>query len=190
MRKKDKDEAVEKEDKVNEKATTETPEKDAANEAQEEKEEKLSPEEEWELKYNALNDKYLRLYSEFENFRKRTIKEKSDLILNGGKSVIIDLLSVLDDFERAIANNASSDDVEVMKNGFQLIYNKISKSLTDKGLQPMDPKGKDFDAEEHEAVANFPAPTPKEKGKVIDVAEKGYYLNDKVLRHAKVIVGQ
>lgn len=145
---------------------------------------------EWQEKYDALNDKYLRLYSEFENYRKRTIREKSDLILNGGKGIILDLLPILDDFERAITNNAELEDADAIRDGFQLIYNKLGNSLKNKGLQPMDCKGKSFDAEEHEAVANFPAPKSKDKGKVIDVAEKGYYLNDKVLRHAKVIVGQ
>lgn len=149
-----------------------------------------SAKEEWQEKYNQLNDKYLRLYSEFENFRKRTIKEKSDLILNGGKAVILDLLSILDDFERANANNEKSEDAASIKEGFDLIYIKLIKSLRDKGLEAMDCKGKPFDAEEHEAVANFPAPKKKDKGKIIDIAEKGYYLNDKVLRYAKVIVGQ
>ena len=139
---------------------------------------------------NEFQDKFIRLYSEFENFRKRTAKEKLDIINNASKDVLIDLLPVLDDFERAIQNNQDSDDSEAIKEGFNLIYNKFSKSLQSKGLKSMDSKNNPFDVDLHEAITNIPAPKDDLKGKVVDVIEKGYYLNDKVLRFAKVVVGQ
>lgn len=152
-------------------------------------EEKIE-EQSWEQKYNAVNDKYLRLYSDFDNFRKRTIKEKSDLISSASSRVIKDLLPILDDFERAIQSNQETEDVEGLKEGFQLIFNKMQNILSSKGLKPMDSKGTPFDMDLHEAITNIPAPSEEEKGKVVDVVEKGYYLNDKVLRYAKVVVGQ
>ena len=155
-----------------------------------EQEIELSPLEEMTEKYNALNDKYLRLYSDFENFRKRTQKEKADLISNAGAGVIKDLLAVVDDFERAIKNNESSEDSSGLKEGFQLIHNKFKKILEQKGVKEMEAKGKPFDYDLHEAVTKIPAPTSDDKGKVIDVIEEGYYLNDKVLRFAKVVVGE
>jgi molecular chaperone GrpE len=150
----------------------------------------LSKEEELELKNSELNDKYLRLYSDFDNYRKRTIKEKSDMISSAGAGVMKDLLTILDDFERAIASNEQSEDPDGIKEGFQLIYNKFKNILTSKGLVPMESLGKTFDIEHHEAITNIPAPSNEEKGKVMDVVEKGYFLNEKVLRYAKVVVGQ
>lgn len=155
-----------------------------------ESEEELTKEEELELKISELNDKYLRLYSDFDNYRKRTIKEKSDMISSAGAGVMKDLLTILDDFERAIASNEKTEDPEGLKEGFQLIYNKFKNILTSKGLEPMDSMGKTFDIEHHEAITNIPAPTEEDKGKVMDVVEKGYFLNEKVLRYAKVVVGQ
>lgn len=143
-----------------------------------------------EEKYNEVNDKYLRLYAEFENFRRRTNKEKIDVINSAAAGVIKDLLPVLDDFERAIANNEKTDDVETLKEGFHLIFNKLSHVLTTKGLKPMEVDQIPFDSELHEAVANIPAPEESLKGKVVDTVEKGYYLNEKVIRYAKVVVGQ
>lgn len=143
-----------------------------------------------EEKYKEVNDKYLRLYAEFENFRRRTNKEKLDTINSAAAGVIKDLLPVLDDFERAIANNEKTEDVEVLKEGFQLIFNKFSHALTSKGLKPMEVEQVPFDSELHEAVANIPAPAEELKGKIVDTVEKGYYLNDKVIRYAKVVVGQ
>lgn len=143
-----------------------------------------------EEKYNEVNDKYLRLYAEFENFRRRTNKEKIDVINSAAAGVIKDLLPVLDDFERAIANNEKTDDVETLKEGFHLIFNKLSHVLTTKGLKPMEADQIPFDSELHEAVANIPAPEEILKGKVVDTVEKGYYLNEKVIRYAKVVVGQ
>ena len=159
------------------------------------KEKQNEPEEEtkeptMEEKFNALNDKYLRLYSDFDNFRKRTIKEKSDLISSANSGVIKDLLPIIDDFERAIQSNENTEDPEGLKEGFQLIYNKLKGILVAKGLKPMDSKGQVFDMDLHEAITNIPASSEEEKGKVVDVVEKGYFLNEKVLRYAKVVVGQ
>lgn len=143
-----------------------------------------------EARYAELNDKFLRLYSEFDNYRKRTNKEKVDLIGSASAGVLKDLIPVLDDFERAIANNESSEDISVLKEGFHLIYNKFKTTLENKGLKAMNAKGEVFDSELHEAIANIPAPDKSAVGKVIDDVEKGYYLNDKVIRYAKVVVGQ
>jgi molecular chaperone GrpE len=143
-----------------------------------------------EERYAELNDRFLRLYAEFDNFRKRSNKEKIDLISNAGESVLRDLLPIMDDFERAMANNASVEDINIVKEGFGLIYHKVKNTLENKGLKPMEAKGKPFDSELHEAIANIPAPSKKEVGKVIEDVEKGYYLNDKVIRFAKVVVGQ
>jgi molecular chaperone GrpE len=137
----------------------------------------------------ALNDKYLRLYSEFDNYRKRTNKEKLELISTASAGVLKDMLSVLDDFERAIANNEKVDDIVAVKEGFALIYNKMKSTLEAKGLKQMEAKHTDFNADFHEAIANIPAPSEELKGKVVDDVEKGYFLNDKVIRFAKVVVG-
>ncbi len=143
-----------------------------------------------EEKYAALNDKFLRLYSEFDNYRKRTNKEKIDLIYTASAGLLKDLIPVLDDFDRAIANNETAEDIAVVKEGFNLIYTKFKSTLEVKGLKQMVAKGETFDSELHEAIANIPAPDKKFIGKVIDDVEKGYYLNDKVVRYAKVVVGQ
>ena len=136
-----------------------------------------------------LKDKYLRLYADFENFRRRTSKEKLELISTAGADVVKLILPVVDDFERAVASFETTTDTGALKEGVDLIYNKLYKSLESKGLKPMNAKGETFDADIHESIAQFPAPTEEQKGKVIDEIEKGYYLNDKVLRYAKVVVG-
>lgn len=143
-----------------------------------------------EEKYAELNDRFLRLYAEFDNFRKRSNKEKVDLISNANAGILTDLIPVLDDFERAILNNENATDIEIVKEGFYLIFNKFKGLMEAKGLKPMQAKGQPFDSELHEAIANVPAPSNKEKGKVIEDVEKGYYLHDKVIRYAKVVVGQ
>ena len=143
-----------------------------------------------EDKYNDLNNRFLRLYAEFENFRKRTNKERLDIINNANADLLKDMIPVIDDFERAITNNEGSEDVVAIKEGFSLIYNKYKGILQTKGLKPMDSKGEVFDPEVHEAVANMPTEDKKLKGKIIDDVEKGYFLNEKVLRYAKVVVGQ
>ncbi len=132
-----------------------------------------------------LKDKYLRLYSDFENFRKRTAKEKIELIQTASADLITDLLPVMDDYERALANSQEGE----ISEGIQLIFNKIKTTLQSKGLKEMEAKGAIFDADLHDCITQFPAPTEEDKGKVIDVVEKGYTLNDKVIRFAKVVVG-
>ena len=134
-------------------------------------------------------DKYLRLYAEFDNFRKRTMRERGDLIRNASMDVLEKLLPVLDDFDRASAN--PSDDVEVTREGQNLIHTKLRQLLEAQGLTKMEVnQGDDFDVDVHEAITNIPAPTPKLAGKVVDVVEPGYKLNDKIMRYAKVVVGQ
>ncbi|HIP32810.1 MAG TPA: nucleotide exchange factor GrpE [Crocinitomicaceae bacterium] len=152
--------------------------------------EEVKPEPTAEEKYAELNNKYLRIHAEFDNYRKRTNKEKIDIIGNASASVLKDMIPVIDDFERAILNNKDVDDATSIKQGFELIYNKFLNTLKSRGLTPMDSIGQDFNPDIHEAIANVPAPKKKQKGKVIDAVEKGYTLNDKVIRFAKVVVGQ
>ena len=137
-----------------------------------------------------FKDKYIRLYSEFENYRKRTAKEKIDIITNSSEKVLKEILPVLDDFEIAISNNKNVNEASVIKEGLELIHNKFYKILTNQGLTPMKSIEKDFDPDIHEAITKIPAPKDKMKGKVIDVIEKGYTLNEKVIRFAKVVVGE
>ena len=138
---------------------------------------------------SLANDKYLRLYAEFDNFRRRTIKEREDARKMEGKDLIVSLLSVMDDFERALRSMEDVTDVRPVKEGVELIQTKLKNTLTQKGLSAMESIGNPFDPELHEAITNIPAPTEEWKGKVIDEMEKGYFLNDKVVRFAKVIVG-
>lgn len=133
---------------------------------------------------------YLFLMADFENFRKRTLKEKADLLKYGGESAMRDLLPVVDDFERAMDAIERGGDLESLKEGVQLIYNKFVKYLERNKVVPIDSTGKDFDDNLHEAITTFPAPTEEMRGKVIDTTIKGYMIDDKVLRHAKVVVGQ
>lgn len=140
--------------------------------------------------YNELNDKYLRLYSEFDNFRRRTAREKIEMIQTAGESVLKDLVPVLDDFERAISNNEKVNDEKVLKVGFSLIYNKLKKILSDKGVKEMDMGDGVFNSDMHEAITKIPAPSDELKGKIVDTVEKGYYLHDKIIRYAKVVVGE
>ena len=133
---------------------------------------------------------YLFLMAEFDNYRKRTVKEKAELIKNGGEKAMLGLLPVIDDFERAIDAIDKSSDVEGLKAGVDLIYNKFMKYLESQQVKPMESTGTDFDADIYEAVTTFPAPDESMKGKVIDTVQKGYTINEKVLRHAKVVVGQ
>ena len=137
-----------------------------------------------------LKDRLLRQMAEFDNYRKRTMKEKAEIILNGSAGVVTDILPVIDDLERAIANSAKSEDYNALKEGVELIYNKLMHILEQKGLQKISPKNEPFDTDFHEAIAMIPAPSEDLKGKVLDCAIDGYKLNDKVLRHAKVAVGE
>lgn len=136
-------------------------------------------------KLAEMNDKYLRIYSEYENYRKRTSAEKAGLILNGGKDVIKLMLPIIDDMERALANMSDGDSA---REGMQLILKNMLNALQQKGLKPMESKGEKFDENYHEAITQIPAPTPEAKGTVIDVVKKGYFLNDEVLRFAQVVV--
>ena len=137
-----------------------------------------------------LKDRLLRQMAEFDNYRKRTMKEKAEIILNGSAGVVTDILPVIDDLERAIANSGKSEDYTALKEGVELIYNKLMHILEQKGLQKISPKNEPFDTDFHEAIAMIPAPSEDLKGKVLDCAIDGYKLNDKVLRHAKVAVGE
>ncbi|GAA4453872.1 nucleotide exchange factor GrpE [Nibrella saemangeumensis] len=136
-----------------------------------------------------LKDKYLRLYADFENFRRRTAKEKLELVSTANEGLLVSLLPVVDDFERAMQSLEKTSDVAALKEGVSLIFHKLTKTLEAKGLKPMTAKGEPFNADVHESVTQFPAPSDDLKGKVIDEVEKGYYLNDKVIRFAKVVVG-
>jgi molecular chaperone GrpE len=138
---------------------------------------------------SLANDKYLRLYAEFDNFRRRTIKEREEARKMEGKDVIVSLLPVLDDFERALRSMENAVDIAPVKEGVTLVQHKLKNLLSQNGLKGMESIGNQFDPELHEAITNIPAPTEEWKGKVIDEMEKGYYLNDKVVRFAKVIVG-
>lgn len=137
-----------------------------------------------------LNDRFLRLYSEFDNYKKRVSREKLDLIATASEKVIIDLLPVIDDYERAIAANEKAEDINAIKEGFNLIYNKLQQLLKRFDVEEIVAKGETFDTDFHEAITHFPTDKEEDKGKVIDVTEKGYKIKDKVIRFAKVVVAQ
>lgn len=139
---------------------------------------------------NEVNDKYIRLVAEFDNYRKRIAKEKIEARLVAGQDILQDLLPVLDDLDRAEKAVQNASDVEAVKEGFTLIKEKLVRNLSSKGLKEMEVLGEVFDADKHEAVAEFPAPSEEHKGKVFDVAEKGYVLNDKIIRFPKVVVSK
>lgn len=145
---------------------------------------------ELQKKHDIVNDKYLRLYSEFENYRRRTAKEKLENSRAVSAEILKSFLSVVDDFDRAIAGNESDNDIESIKEGFKLIHQKMMHLMESKGVKPMNSMEQAFDTEYHEAITNIPAPNESLKGKVVDVAEKGYFYHDQVLRYAKVVVGQ
>lgn len=135
-------------------------------------------------------DKYLRLSAEFDNYRKRTMKEKAELILNGGEKSLSSILPVVDDFERAIKTMETATDVQAVKEGVELIYNKFMATLAQNGVKVIETKGQPLNTDYHEAIAVIPAPSEAQKGKILDCVQTGYTLNDKVLRHAKVVVGE
>ncbi|HUQ67247.1 MAG TPA: nucleotide exchange factor GrpE [Flavitalea sp.] len=137
-----------------------------------------------------LKDKYLRLVADFDNFRKRSAKERLELIQTASKDLITSLLTVLDDSERAEKQMLVTQDIEAIKEGEKLVFNKLRNTLQSKGLKPMETIGNDFNPEFHEAITEIPAPNETMKGKVLDEVEKGYYLNDKIIRFAKVVVGK
>lgn len=184
--------------KNQEEAATENMEQPQTEETtQEQPQEELTAEEKWAKELETAQqtieeqkDKYLRLSAEFDNYRKRTMKEKAELIKNGGEKAISAVLPILDDLERALQNMQKSDDVQAMYEGIDLIYQKFLKNLAQEGLQKMEPVGEAFDTDFHEAIALVPSPDEAQKGKVLDCVQTGYKLNDKVIRHAKVVVAQ
>ena len=191
----EKDIKIEDEETLNEEPVADTDkEAESAEEkneevAEEEAEEK-TPLEKAQDEIEELKDKWLRSVAEFENYRKRTLKERAELILNGGEKVITAILPVLDDMERAIENGEKTDDPAVLREGMELIHQKFMKTLEGQGVSKIETEDADFDTDVHEAVAMVPGMGDDKKGKVIDCLQKGYKLNDKVIRHAKVAVGQ
>lgn len=170
------------------KPETEATATEETTEAQTEEAPEADPLEEAQKQIEELKDKYLRTVAEFDNYKKRTLKEKTELILNGGAKTVAAILPVLDDFERAIADK--SEDPKAIKEGIQNIFNKFVKSLESLGVKQIETKDKDFDTDYHEAVAMVPGMGDDKKGKVVDCLQTGYTMNDKVIRHAKVAVGQ
>ncbi len=172
---------------------TEAPEAETAgNEAEEGNDtDKLKAQiEEMNTQLADMKDKYLRLSAEFDNYRKRTLKEKAELILNGGEKTIKAILPVIDDLERALQSMAKTTDVEALKEGVEIVYNKFMQILGQNGVKAIDTKEKPLDTDFHEAVAMIDAPKEELKGKVLDCVQTGYTLNEKVIRHAKVVVGK
>jgi len=143
-----------------------------------------------EQKLLESQDRYLRLSAEFDNYRKRTLKEKMDLLKSGGEDTIVKILPILDDFERAMNAMQTSKDIEAVKDGITLIYNKLKETLTQLGIKEIESLNLDFNTDLHEAITKIPVQQDDQKGKVVDVVQKGYYLNDKVLRFAKVVIGE
>ncbi len=143
-----------------------------------------------EQKFNESQDKYLRLSAEFDNYRKRTLKEKSDLLKTAGEDTIVKIIPVLDDFERAMTAMQTSKDIEAVKDGIALIYNKLKETLTQMGIKEIESLNLEFNTDLHEAITKIPAPSEELKGKVVDVVQKGYYLHDKILRFSKVVIGE
>jgi molecular chaperone GrpE len=146
--------------------------------------------EESQLQLAEMQDKYLRLTAEFDNYRKRTLKEKMDLVKTGGEQVILNLLPILDNLERAMASIRDARDYDALKEGLELIYGKFQEFLGQNGVKEVEAIDTEFDTDVHEAITKIPAPKPEMKGKVVDVVERGYYLHDKVVRFAKVVVGE
>lgn len=150
----------------------------------------LTVEEELTKKINELNDKYLRLSAEYDNYRKRTLKERADLLKTAGESVLVSILPVVDDFERALSHLNDATDLEAIKEGIVLIHKRFADYLGQKGVKAIETNEAPFDTDLHEAITKIPAPTADLKGKVMDCVEKGYTLHDKVIRHSKVVVGE
>ncbi len=149
-----------------------------------------APQKDWVAEFKTLEEKYLRLYADFENHKRRTSAERIELFKTANQEVLVSLLPVLDDFERALKAMQTATEVAGVKEGVELVKNKFAGILTSKGLKAMDAMGKDFDADYHEAITKIPAPAEELKGKVVDEVEKGYFLGDKVIRFAKVVVGE
>lgn len=179
------EETVRTEEDQQEEATPEAPAEELTEE------EKLAKElEDAQSAIEEQKDKYLRLSAEFDNYRKRTLKEKAELIKNGAEKTLTAILPILDDFERALKNLEATEETKAMKEGVELIFTKFQKVLQQEGLQAIETEGKDFDVDFCEAIALVPAPSEDLKGKILDCVQTGYMLNDKVIRHAKVVVAQ
>ena len=174
----------------NENQTTCGTDPNASDELTDEKAENQDPLAEANAEIEELKDKYLRSVAEFENYKKRTRKEVADLILNGGEKTVAAILPIIDDMERAIDNAGKAEDIKALEEGWELIFKKLMKTLESLGVKKIDTDGKDFDVDYHEAVAMVPSMEDDKKGKVIDCVQAGYMLNDRVIRHAKVAVGQ
>ncbi len=175
---------------VNEEATNLQTESDNSSETSDEAANMADEQDDLQKKYKELNDSHLRLRAEFDNYRKRTLREKSELIKNGGENALTQLLPVIDDFERALQNIHKAEDMAAVAEGVDLIYNKFISYLASQGVKPMDVVGLPFDLDNSEAIATIPAPEADMKGKVLDCVQTGYTLNEKVIRHAKVVVGE
>ena len=143
-----------------------------------------------EAEVGELKDKYLRLFAEFDNYKKRTVKEKLDLMRNAAKDTLSSLLPILDDFDRAKLTSEDESTSEVFTEGVEMVYNKLKNAMSTLGVKPMESTGEEFNPDLHEAITEIPAPSEEMKGKVIDTIEQGYYLNDIIIRHAKVVVGR
>ena len=180
---------VEGEEKVTVDETTEESAQNGQDDNQEETQEK-DPLEAANEQIEELKDKYLRAVAEFDNYKKRTLKEKTELILNGGEKTIVAILPILDDMERAAASAEKTDDIKALEEGWELIFKKLKKILESMGVKEIETKDADFNVDYHEAIAMVPGMGDDKKGKVIDCVQTGYTLNDKVIRHAKVAVGQ
>lgn len=163
---------------------------ESANQESQEKKELMKKIETLEQQLAELNDKHIRLLAEFDNFRKRTRKEKEDLIKYAGEEIWKSILPILDDFDRAIKENATATDIEVVKKGFEIIHNKFKHIISQNNIVPIDSLHKEFNADTMEAVAKIPAQSEELKGKVVEELEKAYQMNDKLIRHAKVVVGE
>ena len=193
----EKNPSIEEEVLNNEETVEETPVCEEDNQQEEQAEVELSVEEqlmkeldEKQKEVDELKDKHLRLSAEFDNYRKRTLKEKAELIKNGAEKTLTAILPILDDFERALKNLEVSEETKAMYEGVELIFNKFNKVLNQEGLQVIETKDKEFDTDFCEAIALVPAPSEEMKGKILDCVQTGYMLNDKVIRHAKVVVAQ
>ena len=180
---------VEGEEKVTVDETTEESSQNGQDDNQEETQEK-DPLEAANEQIEELKDKYLRAVAEFDNYKKRTLKEKTELILNGGEKTIVAILPILDDMERAAASAEKTDDIKALEEGWELIFKKLKKILESMGVKEIETKDADFNVDFHEAIAMVPGMGDDKKGKVIDCVQTGYTMNDKVIRHAKVAVGQ
>jgi len=185
-----KKEQEEKKEQKEKTAGKEEKKKDKKKSGQKEEDKKEKKEKTDAEKLAELNDKYLRLTAEYDNYRRRTLKEKMELSKSAGEEILQSMLPVVDDFDRALQSIDESQDIDAIKEGVHLIYNKLKDVLEEKGVKEIEAKEQDFDTDKHEAVSKIPAPSEDMKGKVVDVVQKGYYINEKILRYSKVVVGE